>query len=102
MILLLAELSWVHRLACDRQFPAMMIMMDVNDDNDDLADGENDHDGCHEDGDHNHDHHDDVLKYDDGDNLGFCRLTTNLIIMRMMVLIMEIMMIMAMLATKRK
>ena len=52
MILLLAELSWVHRLACDRQFPAMMIMMDVNDD---LADGENDHDGCHEDGDHNHD-----------------------------------------------
>ena len=55
MILLLAELSWVHRLACDRQFPAMMIMMDVNDDNDDLADGENDHDGCHEDGDHNHD-----------------------------------------------
>ena len=40
---------------CDRQFPAMMIMMDVNDEDDDLADGENDHDGCHEDGDHNHD-----------------------------------------------
>ena len=55
MILLLAEWSWVHRLVCDRQFPAMMIMMDVNDEDDDLADGENDHDGCHEDGDHNHD-----------------------------------------------
>ena len=63
---------------------------------------QSDHHDHHEDGDHNHDHHDDVLKYDDGDNLGFCRLTTNLIIMRMMVLIMEIMMIMAMLATKRK
>ena len=41
-------------------------------------------------------------KYDDGDNLGFGRLTTNLIIMRMMVLIMEIMMMMVMVTTQRK
>ena len=42
-------------------------------------------------------------KYDDWDNLGFGRLTTNnLIIMRMMVLIMEIMMMMAMVTTQRK